>query len=100
MNPRNFEMMPTSSALRAEWVCISAVSSGRQAVFLPEQRRELLVNLPDVVQQRRGVDLLHIPDLEPHLQAISRESWLTRREWPEVYGSRASMALTMTWSSS
>ena len=61
-------MIPTSSALRGGVGLHQRRFVGGQAVFLPQQRRELLVNLADVVQQRGGVHLFHVANLEAHFQ--------------------------------
>ena len=60
MKPRNFEMMPTSSALLVECVCIKRSFFLRETPFLSKQRRKLFVNLADVVKQRSSFDLFNL----------------------------------------
>ena len=58
------------------------------------------MDLPNVVKQGSRFDLLDLSGGQAQLDGDSPESSLTRTEWPDVYGSLASMALTINCRSS
>ena len=53
-------MMPTSSALRVECVCIKCRFCLCQTSFLPKKRSEFFMNLADIVEQTRSLDLFNL----------------------------------------